>query len=321
MPPALGTTRGVLTWVAVVGGLVAAPDVAAAQTPVSLDAESVRVDSAAGWLPDVRLFPSPIADPREPAFQAGLLWTDIFQGTATGAAVLNRAHPEEAAHELHGAVSIGGTLPLRAWTPWSDGGVTVGLQAGVFGRFRLQVPKKDLVASDWIVAMPVEVSRGPLSARLRLLHWSSHLGDEFAEATGSERINFAHNSIEVLAALRPTPGVRVYGGGSLVFLSKTERDLRPRLPGFSDDGSIRAGAEGEWYLRAEDRVGIVAALDWQAADRWEWRGRTALELAVTARGPARYVRFGATFATGPTPMGQLLFERETAWGVNLVIGM
>jgi len=169
--------------------------------------------------------------------------------------------------------------------------------------------------------MPVEVSRGPLSARLRLLHWSSHLGDEFAEATGSERINFAHNSIEVLAALRPTPGVRVYGGGSLVFLSKTERDLRPRLPGFSDDGSIRAGAEGEWYLRAEDRVGIVAALDWQAADRWEWRGRTALELAVTARGPARYVRFGATFATGPTPMGQLLFERETAWGVNLVIGM
>ena len=101
------------------------------------------------WFPDAEYFPRPTASVREPTFAVGVLWSDVFR---------DRSAPAERPPfdlqggggldtDLHAEAALGGNV--RIWQPaqWVDGGLTVGVQAGVFGRFRMEVSGNDLVFS------------------------------------------------------------------------------------------------------------------------------------------------------------------------------
>jgi hypothetical protein len=198
------------------------------------------------WFPDAEYFSRPTASVREPTFSVGVLWSDAFR---------DRADPAERPPfdleggsgldtDVQGEAALGGNF--RIWQPaqWDGGGLTLGIQAGVFGRFRLEVSGNDLVASDWIVTLPAEIARGPWSGRLRLQHWSAHIGDELLEQ-GVARIDFTTETLEALVAYGPGD-FRFYGGGSLVVRSSLENEAQLG-PDFSDDALIRFGADGrDW---------------------------------------------------------------------------
>ena len=276
-------------------------------------------DSRDRWLPDQGYFATPRASVREPVFALRALWSPVFRG---------RARPAERPpfdfegengldRELQGEAALGGAF--RLWNParWDGGGLTVGVQAGVFGRFRLEVSSSDLVSSDWVVALPVEAGRGPWSARVRLTHWSAHLGDELIEKVGAERVDFTSETLDALVAYR-VGQARLYGGGALVTRSSLENEARLG-PNFSDNALVRLGADFEWLPWSGGDIGLDAGLDWQSADRTDWKGQLNAVFGVKAGNGDRSARLRGVFHDGPSPMGQFFLTDERYWGLELIL--
>ena len=270
------------------------------------------------WFPDAAYFSPPTASVREPTFAMGALWSTLFR-ERTGPAErppfdLQGGNGLET--DRQGEAALGGNV--RIWQPmqWADGGLTLGIQAGVFGRFRLEVSGNDLVASDWIVALPAEIARGPWSGRLRLLHWSAHVGDELIEA-GVERVDFTTETLEALVAYG-FGDFRLYGGGSLVVRSSLENE--PQLgPAFSDDVLIRLGADARVRPWARDYVTLNGGVDWHNSDRTEWEGQLSVRFGLAVRDGARSAWLSGVYHRGPSPMGQFFLTDERYWGIELIL--
>lgn len=274
------------------------------------------------WFPELRYFEAPAAGLREPTFALRGFWTDVFEDTSSP-----RERPafafdpnEDLSSEMQGEAALGGHIRLWEAATWEDGGIVLGVQSGVFGRFRLESSAADLVSSDWLVSFPAEWSRGAWSGRVRLSHWSSHLGDELVETTGAERLDFTSETLDAIVAYT-VRGLRVYGGGGLVSRSSLENEDRLG-PDFSDDVQARLGADGQWYLWRDETVGIEAAVDWQSWDRTHWNSRVSIVGGFTARtASGRWARLVGRFMDGPSPLGQFFRTDETLWGFELVISL
>jgi len=266
------------------------------------------------------MFPADVAfhslqvAPREPRFVLRLIETDLFGSEAGG-----ERPPFDSdglGDERHIEAGLGGTIPLwGAVDAERDRSVSVALQTGVFARFRAERSRNDLVATDWLVAAPLAARAGPFEARLRLVHWSAHIGDELVETNGLDRIDFTHEALELLGAYRA--GVaRFYGGGGLVLRSQLGGD-EPLPPDFSDDATVQLGAEIDLALDAPGHTSVVAALDLQWADRTEWRDRVTAALGVERVVAGRGARLLAHYERGPSPLGQFFRTDETAWGIGI----
>jgi len=129
--------------------------------------ELAQEETGDTWFPSARYFARPLASNREPVFALRLLESTLFRGRSTSSERSPFDFPGQDGLDVdvQGEAALGGAF--RIWQPlrWSGGGLILGLQAGVFGRFRLEVSSSDLVASDWIVSLPAEVARGPWSAQ------------------------------------------------------------------------------------------------------------------------------------------------------------
>ena len=270
------------------------------------------------WLPARGYFAAPRASVREPALALRTLWSPLFRSRSAPAERPPFDVPGEGEldRELQGEAALGASV--RLWSPvrWPGGGLSVGVQAGVFGRFRLEISSNDLVASDWVVGFPVEAARGPWSARLRLVHRSAHLGDELLEG-GAQRVDFTSEALEALAAYR-AGAVRLYGGGGVVTRSSLENEARLGAR-FSDDALLRIGADFEWLPWRDGRLGLEGGLDWQSADRTGWRGRVSAVLGLRARAGERAAELRGVFHDGPSPLGQFFLTDERYWGIELVL--
>jgi len=270
------------------------------------------------WFPDVAYFSRPTASVREPTFAIGAVWSTVFRDRAAPAerTPFDLQGGDGLETDAQGEAALGGNV--RIWQPmqWADGGLTLGIQSGVFGRFRLEVSGNDLVASDWIVALPAEIARGPWSGRLRLLHWSAHVGDELIEA-GVERVDFTTEALEALVAYG-LGDFRLYGGGILTVRSSLENE--PQLgPAFSDDVLIRLGADARVRPWARDDVTLNGGLDWHNSDRTGWEGQLSLRFGLAVRDGARSARLSGVYHLGPSPMGQFFLTDERYWGVELIL--
>src|ERR1041385_6315853 len=68
---------------------------------------------------------------------------------------------------------------FRAAAGRPGNGIQLGLAGAVFAQFDLGSPSSDLLNADYTIAVPLTFRAGPISARARVYHQSSHLGDEF----------------------------------------------------------------------------------------------------------------------------------------------
>ena len=112
-----------------------------------------------------------------------------------------------------GVVAFGETFGLYGHRDGNCNGLQVGIQGGVFAQFNLDAPSKDLINADYVVGLPVTWRQGPFSARVRLYHQSSHLGDDFLlDNPGINRIDFRFEEVEGLMSV-DLAWLRLYGGG------------------------------------------------------------------------------------------------------------
>jgi hypothetical protein len=267
--------------------------------------------------PAQRPFASPLADPLEPRFAIGLLVTDLLGGRGPERDPFSVARAD--ARDVQAAASIGGTIPLLQLLDRPAGGIVVGAQAGVFARFRIEVPSRDDLGQDWIVGLPIEAWWKDVSGRLRIVHRSAHIGDEFSVSTGAERIEFGGETLDLLTGVR-LGRLRAYGGGGWTFHSNTDNTDVLRSEGRSDRFAAQAGIDGRWPAAPAGGLALVAGLDWQSAERTAWRSAFALAAGLEYRYDGRSAQLVFRWLDGVSPMGQFFLTRERYGSLELVLG-
>ncbi len=252
--------------------------------------ESVRYPAGDVFLPL-------IADPKTPRFFASIRYHDTAVGDTTLA-----------------AVGFGETFGL--WRKPGDRvgeGLQFSVAAGMFAQFDLETPSYSLVNGDFIVGLPLTWKRGAHSARLRLYHQSSHLGDDFLLDTRTDRRNLSFESLELLYSFEAR-GWRAYGGGEGLLRQEPE-DL--------DSWGAHAGVEwrGKRNLLCLGRG--VGGLDLKSWEENDWDVDASLVLGLEsggARPGTRGTRWLLEFYDGHSPYGLFYEQKIQSIGFGIYFG-
>lgn len=243
--------------------------------------------------------PGGLADAREPRVAIGFIASNLLADPLV--AREGQTIPSgDLASDVQGVVQLGTDFPLlRA------GRVIVSIQGGVLSRFRLEASDNDALSSDYMVAIPLSYAHGPFAARVRVIHRSSHLGDELVQNSGIRRVEYDHEEVDALLARRVGP-IRVYGGGTLTLASSFD----------TDRWGVQAGADGDW--RPRPGWGLRAGVDWQNHSMQK-AGRLAVTGGVGVRGSAGRAWLEGVFQTGGSAVGEFFLETERYWGLQVVL--
>ena len=256
------------------------------------------------------LFRPLLADRKEPRFYGGFHWVELNSPLAD---------ETDRRRFVSGIASTGETFGLwtRRTTDSCDG-IQLNIYGAVFSQFRFDPVA--MLNADYQIGFPLSLRRGPFSARVRLYHQSSHLGDQFLlENPAFERINLRYEGLDVLLSLDST-WWRIYAGaGVLLNVEPAELD---RLV-------AQAGAE----LRLDDwawtpfspsvRWIPVAAVDVTSYQTRRWgptiSAMAGTELTTSHRDEHRIqrVRLLVGLLYGYLPFGQFFDDRRlTSLGVE-----
>jgi hypothetical protein len=241
-------------------------------------------------LPDHELFAPLLADPRWPH----------FSGT------YQRYFGDDELRSV-GAASFGESFPLLNAAGPFESRVELGLHAGVFSIFDFDADSFDLVNSDFLVGLTGSARRGDVAALLRVLHQSSHLGDEFLLRSRVERINLSYEALDLLLSWDASEAIRLYGGGGV--LLRTD-------PSNLERGSLQLGLEATSPTAfAAEHLRPLAALDLQLREESDWHPDVSVRAGAQLESPRlrhRRLLFLLEYYEGRSPNGQF-FERDVRY--------
>jgi hypothetical protein len=256
--------------------------------------------------PHDQIFCPLIADPKEPhSFASFLRGTFRSIGNPTGE------------DTNIGAVGLADHFGLVRWGgPIPGDGVQLDVVGSIFAQFGLDTPSNDLINADYIIGLPLTFRRSGFSARARLYHQSSHLGDEFL--LSEEDITRENLSFEALAFLlsQEIGPLRVYGGAEHLFRREPDT-LVERFLHFGAE--FRTGRSGS--------VQMIGGVDVKATNQDDLSpaisARVGLQAAHSRAGghPARLVGLLFEMYNGPSPYGQFFQDDISYVGVGLHFGL
>jgi hypothetical protein len=276
------------------------------------------------FMPRVHYFDQLVADPLEPRMGLALMQTNVWERAIAGQERLQEfdfPDPEDSSSDVNAAAAIGGSIPLVLLADWgSKGGIVASAQLGVFSRFRIEYPSRDDVGQDWFVGMPFEFTSDKITGRFRIMHRSSHIGDELVQTTGARRIEFGGEFADFLLGYRGVPHTRVYGGATWNFRSYTEQLAALRVRDMHDTFALQGGFDGEWYGWSEGRTGVIGGFDWQSAQRTGWRSQFSVAGGFGARLPTgQGTKLLVKYFHGPSTLGEFFMTPETFWALEWVV--
>ncbi|MDD3651988.1 DUF1207 domain-containing protein [Immundisolibacter sp.] len=252
------------------------------------------------WFPTAELFRPALADPKEPRF------------------FISPRHYDTGSENLWLVeVGYGANFPVYGRIDAAGDGWNVGISGGLFGLFNLEADSFDLINADYTVGIPFTWRQGARSARLRLYHQSSHLGDEYLLNAAPERINLSFESLEALLAYDLEP-FRVYGGGEV---------LLHREPGDLDRLMAHAGIEYFSRQPATLLPGLrgrpFAGLDLKSFEEHDWKLDSSLKLGMQFDAPRsdHYLRLLLEGYHGYSPHGQFYSDRISYFGLGVQFGI
>jgi hypothetical protein len=249
-------------------------------------------------LPAGDLFRPLIADPKQPQFFVSFIkmTTPVDRISAS-------------------SVGYGETFGLWRWPGVRPGeGWQLNFTGGLFAQFNLSAPSNDLVNADYNIGFSGTHREGPLSARFRLFHQSSHLGDEFLLSQPNvKRINLSIEAIDVVASYE-WDRWRVYGGAGYL-IGRDPPDLKP---GFAEAGVEYRSPRFSWDLGR-----FVAGIDLHSFQEQNWKTansiKAGLELGQADPGRRR-VRVLGEYYDGSSPFGQFFRTDIHYYGVGVYFG-
>lgn len=252
-------------------------------------------DHTSKWMPHGLLFNPLHADLRWPRFSAA------YRSFSTGLNVSEGF-----------AGNFGETFAIYRNKALFGGEWELGVQAGVFSLLDFGQQSIDLVNADYRVGVVSSYRANAWSGFVRLLHQSSHLGDEFILNNPQvTRINLSFEELDMKIAYDAASWLRVYGGGGVVL----RRD--PTI----GRGTTQWGVElTSPFTLLEGRVRPVAYGDFQANERANWSVSRSLMAGLqleNARIGDRRLQLLFEYYFGPSPDGQFYTRMVEWYGVGL----
>lgn len=213
-----------------------------------------------------------------------------------------------------GAVGFGESFGVYRQQGQRPGdGIQVSVAGGLFAQFDLGAPSSDLVNADYTIGLPLSYRRGPYSARLRLYHQSSHLGDEYLLRVQPARVNLSYEAVEAIAS-KEWGGWRGYFGGEY---------LLRREPANLDRASLHGGVELYGPTNFWGIGRLLGGLDLKSFQEHGWAldvsAKAGFEIGHPDPGGRRLRLMGEAFH-GYAPHGQFYNERIRYFGLGLYFG-
>lgn len=260
--------------------------------------QSTKASKSARF-PQDDVFRPLLADPKQPQFQAS------YQSVR-----LRQTHNDNL---NAGFIGFGETFGL--WTRRQEQGCN-GMQISVFGavfsQFNLDARSKDLINSDFQFGFPVTWQEGPFSARVRLYHQSSHLGDEFLLNNPQvPRVNYSFEEADAVGSFEYR-WVRFYGGGG--YILHREPEIKR--------GKVQWGVELRGSKGLEFIFGhpiLVGGADFKSFEElgWNVNGNVLGGLEWYSPQATRRVRLLLNYYRGFNPYGQFFSQKIETIGIGL----
>ena len=204
--------------------------------------------------PDVPSFERPEASPRVHGIAARLL--SIRRGDS------------RFGQETEAEVALGENFPVVAIRGGANT-ITLGLGSQVYARFSLHDKKSALISNDWVVGVNSTAAFGAWAFTLEAYHESSHLGDEYEDRFGAQRLDWTRDIAAAWVSYSLGPW-RFMGSGNWAFQDELELgraggsfgiDFGPPPPG---KGNVRpvgglyldANAATEWRVSSSLKLGV-----------------------------------------------------------------
>ncbi len=207
--------------------------------------------------------------------------------------------------ELEAEVALGENFPVLALRRGSRP-ISLGFGTQIYGRFSLGDRRSALISNDWVVGLNTSASLGAWTLTGELYHESSHLGDEYGDRFGAERLDWTR---EVAAAwVSYTAGqVRLSGNLSYVLLDELDLDRAGAAVAMDLDGRPIGGLLGG---RLRPIGGVF--FDATAATRWRISSSAKLGLALSAPANGREIGIALIAHDGLSTQRQF-FRRESRY--------
>lgn len=241
------------------------------------------------------LFEPLVADPKEPQFSAGL-----HQVNSSG----------RLGEFTAGVVSYGENFGLMRLQVNSAQQWQVSITGGLFAQFNMDTDSKDLINADYGIGISGTHRRGPVSYRLRVLHQSTHLGDELLLGNlAPERINFSLEAVDFLASYE-WDKLRLYGGAAYLLHVEPSDLLKTAL---------QFGGE---YRNAKHRLlngRWIGGINLTAFEGDGWNLNTAVKIGLEFGNPGsgnRRTRVMLERFDGNAPFGQFFDVGITSYGLS-----
>ena len=245
-------------------------------------------------------YPAYVADQRRPTFALSVIKThdsdieavsDLLFGIRMGVRfALLQLHPEG---DPDGGLQLAGDVAYFGQFDWRNSTDNVGWD-GLFSFFLSWLPLPEL------------------ALRAGMSHFSSHLGDEYIEKTGRQRIEYTRE--EILAGLRYTP--KEYVSGYVEY--GHAYDLRNEE--LMEEGRAEFGLE--WQPKPmiwDDRLAPFAALDVSTYQENDWDDNLTVQVGIVRPGAGRggAWRLGVEYYDGRSALGEFFLEEEQHLAVGL----
>lgn len=249
--------------------------------------------------PEGQLFYPPMANQKEPRTHVTYLRLDLPDDGIT-----------------IGSVGFGDSFGLVRWPGWgAEDAWQLNISGVVLSQFNMDADSIDLINADYIIGFPLSYRNGPVSARARLFHQSSHLGDElllYPQLPDLEvkRMNLSFEAIELLGALE-WEGLQFTAGPS--YIIHTDTDL--------DRNSVQAGIDyqsREPIFRPTMR--LFAGILYHAWEETDWNTDVNVKAGVNIRSPyagKRGIQFFGEYYHGNLPFGQFYKLRAEYYGAGI----
>lgn len=253
------------------------------------------------WLPQSTvLFPTEIANPRQPCFSCGGRFHDKVGGPFAS------------------AIIIGGQFPIYRWSNVRGGELQLELEGATFAVFNLRKQTFPLINADYYVGIPLTYAKGPMAYRLRIYHVSSHVGDEYLrEHHHFHRKNKSFEACDVSADYQINQHLRLYGILGSIVLSDREMFMQPlyaeygfEVRGHRTDFKQLFG-QPFFAVHMQNWQDVNFALDTNYALGYEW-GKI--------HGIGRKVRVFLEYHQGFSSEGQFSRRRTKFVGLRLTYG-
>ena len=187
-------------------------------------------------------------------------------------------------------------------------------QLGLLGGFRGGFDNGrslDNLGWDGIYGLHVVTgTRRGLAWRFGTKHISSHVGDEYAERTGRERIDYTREEVRSGLAWGSGAALAAYGEVGYACKMRNEDLQEP----------WRAQVGCQYISNAGDRdetLGWYAAIDLSCYEEDDWDANTCMQLGLLRRSGARRWRLAVEMYNGRRQIGEFFQDRERYVGVGV----